>query len=37
MRLGCIGAINEGDVRFALTQMQAVLAEMGIAPRAAAA
>jgi 2-aminoethylphosphonate-pyruvate transaminase len=37
MRLGCIGAIDETNVRFALAQMQAVLAEMGIAPRAAAA
>jgi hypothetical protein len=30
-------SINETDVRFALAQMQAALAEMGISPRAAAA
>jgi 2-aminoethylphosphonate-pyruvate transaminase len=37
MRLGCIGAIDETDVRFALAQMKVVLAEMGIGPQAAAA
>jgi 2-aminoethylphosphonate-pyruvate transaminase len=36
MRIGCIGAIDEGDMRFALAQMQAVLAEMGVSERAAA-
>ncbi|WP_431283184.1 2-aminoethylphosphonate--pyruvate transaminase [Humitalea sp. 24SJ18S-53] len=36
MRIGCIGAINEADIRFALAQMEAVLAEMGIGQRAAA-
>ena len=37
MRLGCIGAIDEADVRFALAQMKVVLADMGIGPQAAAA
>jgi nitroreductase len=32
-----VGAIDETDVRFALAQMKVVLAEMGIAPQAAAA
>jgi 2-aminoethylphosphonate-pyruvate transaminase len=36
IRLGCIGAINEADVRFALDQLKTVLAEMGIGARAAA-
>jgi 2-aminoethylphosphonate-pyruvate transaminase len=36
MRLACIGAIDEKDVRFALEQMRLVLAEMGVTARAAA-
>jgi 2-aminoethylphosphonate-pyruvate transaminase len=36
MRIGCIGAIGEDDLRFALAQMDAVLREMGIGQRAAA-
>ncbi len=36
MRVGCIGAIHEADIRFALGQMEAVLAEMGVGQSAAA-
>ena len=36
MRIGCIGAIHEADIRFALAQMAAVLEEMGVGRRAAA-
>lgn len=36
MRVGCIGAIDEHDLRFALEQMKAALAEMGVGHRAAA-
>jgi len=36
IRIGCIGAIDEADMRFALTQMAAVLAEMGVGHSAAA-
>lgn len=36
MRFGCIGAIGEADIRFALDQVDAVLREMGVGHRAAA-
>lgn len=36
MRIGCIGAIDEHDMRFALAQMDVVLREMGVGRRAAA-
>jgi 2-aminoethylphosphonate-pyruvate transaminase len=36
MRFGCIGAIDETDIRFALDQVKAVLEEMGVSHRAAA-
>jgi 2-aminoethylphosphonate-pyruvate transaminase len=36
IRIGCIGAIDEGDMRFALAQIEAVLREMGVGVRAAA-
>ncbi|MDP3418387.1 2-aminoethylphosphonate--pyruvate transaminase [Falsiroseomonas sp.] len=36
MRFGCIGAIGEEDIRFALKQAEAVLQEMGVGTRAAA-
>lgn len=35
-RIGCIGAIDEGDMRFALGQMAEALAEMGIRQAVAA-
>lgn len=35
MRIGCIGAINADDMRFALAQMDATLREMGVFRRAA--
>lgn len=35
MRVGCIGAIDAEDMRFALTQMEATLREMGVGRRAA--
>jgi 2-aminoethylphosphonate-pyruvate transaminase len=36
IRIACIGAIGEADIRFALAQMQTVLVEMGVGRRAAA-
>ena len=35
MRIGCIGAIDAEDMRFALAQMEATLREMGVGSRAA--
>jgi 2-aminoethylphosphonate-pyruvate transaminase len=36
VRVGCIGAIDENDIRFALAQMKAVLDEMKVGQRQAA-
>jgi 2-aminoethylphosphonate-pyruvate transaminase len=36
IRIAAIGAIEERDIRFALAQIEAVLAEMGVGLRAAA-
>lgn len=36
IRIACIGAIGEADIRFALDQMRIVLAEMGLGRQAAA-
>ncbi|QYU67025.1 aminotransferase class V-fold PLP-dependent enzyme [Leptolyngbya sp. 15MV] len=36
IRIGCIGAIQEADMRFALTQIEATLRDMGVGLRAAA-
>jgi 2-aminoethylphosphonate-pyruvate transaminase len=36
IRIACIGAINEADIRFALAQIGATLDEMGVGRRAAA-